>query len=106
MAVKAFKAAAAMSRRAVQGVMIAAGAGSETLFRQIDALAAGQKLNANIAEWAHQIRLFGNDGAHPGSDGLEEVTEAEAMAALGFLDELLKWLYILPDDLAKARARS
>lgn len=63
-------------------------------------------LNEALGDWSHHIRLLGNSGAHPGDDGLETVSAQEAEEVLAFLDELLKWTYVMPDRLMKARLRT
>lgn len=100
--VKAHKAAAAMARRAVQGVCIDQGAKKGHAFDQINELIASGKLHKELGSWAHRIRLLGNSGAHPGDDGLETVTAAEADDVLEFLDRLLEWTYVMPARLEKS----
>jgi Domain of unknown function (DUF4145) len=102
--IRAFRAAAAMARRAVQGVTIEQGAKGSTLNAQLKDLEAKATLHPTLIEWADHIRLLGNSGAHPGADGLETVTEEEAAEVVRFLDELLRWLYELPAETAAARA--
>lgn len=99
------KSVAAMSRRAVQGICIDKQASPKKVLRdQIDELGTSQALHRNLVQWAHQIRLFGNVGAHPGDDGLEDITEDEARQVVAFLDELLRYVYELPDRLSKLQA--
>lgn len=100
----AFRAAAAMARRAVQGVAIEQSAKGSTLNAQLKDLEAKATLHPMLIEWADHIRLLGNSGAHPGTDGLETVSEEEAAEVVRFLDELLRWLYELPAETAAARA--
>jgi Domain of unknown function (DUF4145) len=101
--VGAFRAAAAMARRAVQGVAIEQGPRA-TLNAQLKDLQARATLHQTLIDWADHIRLLGNSGAHPGADGLETVSEEEAAEVVRFLDELLRWLYELPAETAAARA--
>jgi hypothetical protein len=102
--VGAFRAAAAMARRAVQGIAIERGATGSTLNAQLKDLEAKATLHPTLIEWADHIRLLGNSGAHPGTDGLETVSEEEAAEVVRFLDELLRWLYELPAETAAAWA--
>jgi hypothetical protein len=102
--VGAFRGAAAMARRAVQGVAIERGAKDAPLNAQLRELEASTTLHPTMVERADHIRLLGNAGAHRGADGLETVSEDEAREVVRFLDELLRWLYELPAETAAARA--
>jgi hypothetical protein len=104
LSIRAFRGAAAMARRAVQGVAVEQGAKDATLNAQLRELKATATLHPTMVEWADHIRLLGNVGAHPGADGLETVSEDEAREVVRFLDELLRWLYELPAETAAARA--
>jgi Domain of unknown function (DUF4145) len=85
-------------------VAIEQGAKGSTLNAQLKDLEAKATVHHTLIEWADHIRLLGNNGAHPGSDGLETVSEEEAGDVVRFLDELLRWLYELPAETAAARA--
>jgi Domain of unknown function (DUF4145) len=100
----AFRGAAAMARRAVQGIAVEQGAKDGNLHAQLKELETKATLHPTMVEWADHIRLLGNVGAHPGADGLETVSEDEARDVVRFLDELLRWLYELPAETAAARA--
>jgi hypothetical protein len=104
LSVGAFRGAAAMARRAVQGIAIERGAKDAPLNAQLKELEVSTTLHPAMVEWADHIRLLGNAGAHPGADGLETVSEDEAREVVLFLDELLRWLYELPAETAAARA--
>ncbi len=91
--VKAFKATAAMCRRAVQGTAIQLGAPKGWARDQIDWLADNRKITPLLQTAAHQVRVFGNTGAHPGEDGLDEVTESEADDAILLTEELLDHVF-------------
>jgi hypothetical protein len=104
LSIRAFRGAAAMARRAVQGVAVEQGAKDAKLSAQLKELEAKATLHPTMVEWADHIRLLGNVGAHPGADGLETVSEDEAREVVRFLDELLRWPYELPAETAAARA--
>ena len=104
LSIRAFRGAATMARRAVQGVAVERGAENAKLYDQLKELEATATLHPMMVEWADHIRLLGNTGAHPGTDGLETVSEDEARDVVRFLDELLRWLYELPAETAAARA--
>jgi len=105
MGITAYKAAAAMARRATQGVCVDQNATPAKLSVQIKELVKAGTLHPRLGEWADEIRYFGNDGAHPGDDGLDTVSEEDAKDALAFLDQLLEWTYVAPWTLQQSRAR-
>lgn len=100
------KAAAAMFRRAVQGASIDKGAPDRPLRDQIDWLADNNRITRDMKDWAHELRLFGNAGAHPGKDLLDTVTEAEAQDAFVFAKSFLEYLYVMPHRVASRRGRA
>ena len=92
----ASKAAAAMARRAAQGVCVERGADpGKRLADQIDQLGEQGELTARLVGLSHEVRVLGNSGAHPGDDGLEEVSRDEAEQAISFLEHLLSHVYII-----------
>ena len=100
----AYKAAVNMFRRALQQVMLEKNAPKgKRLIDQIDALVDDRVLPQDIGEWAHEIRLWGNDGAHPSNDGLEKVTEEETEEVRGFLERLFESVYIMPAKVVRSR---
>jgi len=97
--VNAFKAASAMARRAVQGVCLDLGANPKhRLFAQIDALNEKGEFTNRLRRLAHKVRLFGNNGAHPGEDGLDDVVPEDARQAVAFVEHVLQHVYILGGD--------
>lgn len=100
--VGATKATATMCRRALQGACLDQGANpKKRLVDQIDEVIAANKVHASLKEWADAIRLMGNSGAHPGDDGLEEVTAEEAEDILAFAEQFMELTYV-----ASARVKS
>ena len=92
-----------MCRRAIQASCIAQGAGKDKkLVAQIDELATKGLITGPLKEFAHEVRLEGNTGAHPDTDGLDEVTDKDANAIIEFTREYLHHVYVMP---AKLRAR-
>lgn len=103
--VKANKASVAMCRRALQSSVIEKGAKKDRLVDQIDELHERQIITKDIRDWAHEIRLTGNIGAHPDEDGLQDVTHEEAEELIKFTEEYLNYVYIMPAKVAQKRAR-
>jgi Domain of unknown function (DUF4145) len=65
-----------------------------TLYERIDALAARHDITTAMQEWAHQVRLIGNDANHEEY----EPKEADIEAIASFTETLLKYLFTLPTE--------
>jgi hypothetical protein len=63
---------------------------------RIDALAASGALTPQLKEWAHQVRLDGNDAVHDE----DPFTKDEAEELLDFTELFLTYVYALPGRLA------
>jgi hypothetical protein len=96
----AWRACAAMARRAIQGACFNKGAPDKKLVEQIDWLEEQRLITPQMKDVAHRIRLSGNAGAHPDVDGLKDVTEIDAQRLLEFLDDFVKYVYEIPGRLA------
>ncbi|MDH5449058.1 MAG: DUF4145 domain-containing protein [Candidatus Bathyarchaeota archaeon] len=94
-----------MCRRALQSSVIERGARKGRLVDQIDELYGNQIITKDIRDWAHEIRLTGNIGAHPDDDGLEDIQPDNAEELLKFMEEYLNYVYIMPAKVAAKRAR-
>jgi hypothetical protein len=103
--VGSYKGAAALARRAVQGVCIERGAKKDLLVKQIQALVGAGGLHPHLGDWATEVRILGNVGAHPGEDGLDQVSKEESSDILNFLDQMLDWTYVMPGKLDETRRR-
>ena len=101
------KAAAAIALRAVQGVCVEKKAArGRRLYDQIEELGRAQVFHPALVDWALQIRLLETMVSRPDEDGLDAVTQEDAVGVIAFLDELLRFTYELPDRLAKLRAET
>ena len=101
----AWKSTVVMCRRAVQGSCIERGAKPDNLANQIDELQANGLLTVQLKEWTHQIRKFGNFGAHP-DENLGDATQDDATQMIEFLDTFLRYVYEMPAQIAAAQKRS
>lgn len=101
-----YRACAAMCRRSLQSGLLAEGAPRTTLEKQIDEMHAKDrdKFTKNITDSAHKIRIFGNWGAQPDDDGLQDVTKEEAHASLKFLSNLFNYVYKMPAEVSKSNS--
>jgi len=96
-----YRAAAVMARRTLEAVTADQGESDGRLVDRLERMAAGHKLLPTLADWATELRLVGNVGAH--FDAMNDVSKDDAAALLGFLRELMKYLYELPAQLARRR---
>ena len=70
-----------------------------TLYERIEKAANQQGLTPDLADWAHRIRLDGNDAVH----GDEEFSKEDAERLHAFTELVFLYLFTLPGMLAKAR---
>src|SRR3989344_9222348 len=106
-AVGAYRAAGFMARRALQICYIEKGAPDNKLQDQIDWLLNQQIITKELKEWAHEVRLTGNDAAHPPKDVLkdEAVSSEDADDILTLLEKFIDVLYIAPALAEERRQR-
>jgi hypothetical protein len=100
--IKSYKASVVMCRRAIQSSAIALKAAGGRLIDQIDDLFKSGKITDALKDFAHEVRLTGNDGAHPDKDGLSEVKEKDSADIIEFTREYLHHVYVMP---AKLKSR-
>ena len=104
--IKAFKATVVMCGRAIQTSALALGAGGTRLVDQIDDLFKKGKITEALKDFAHEVRLVRNDGAHPDKDGLADVTEQDASAVIEFTREYLHHVYVMPAKLSARKGKT
>ena len=73
-----------------------------TLYTRIDEAAKAHLITADMAAWAHEIRLDANDQRHADEEALLP-TDVEAAKTLGFADALAQFLYVLPAMVSRGR---
>jgi Domain of unknown function (DUF4145) len=100
--VQAYKASVTMCRRALQASCVELKAKDGKLQDQIDELAAKGAITQSLKEMAHEVRLTGNDGAHPGKDGLNDVSPNDARDMIEFTREFFHHVFVVP---ARLKAR-
>lgn len=71
------------------------------LFERIAKLAERNVIPQAMADWAHEVRLIRNAGAHEG----EPVQREDLIAARDFTDAFLRYLITMPEMVAARRAR-
>lgn len=73
-----------------------------TIAQRIDALAAKNLLTPDLKDWAHEVRLGGNDAAHDE----DPFSHEEAEELLSFVELYLTYVYALPGRLKSRRERA
>lgn len=108
LSIGAWRAAAAMARRSIQSAAYNKECPRRIrlVVEQIDWLENKRLITPLMKDVAHQIRLGGNLGAHPDSDGLKDVDEEDAHELVRFMDDFIAFLYQIPARLEQAKERS
>jgi Domain of unknown function (DUF4145) len=97
------RAAMLMARAAVQRGVRHLVARRGNLKHELAGLLAEQKITQDLHDFATEVRLAGNDVAHP--EELGDVSEAEALESLTFMDEFLRVAIALPERTKARRAQ-
>lgn len=71
------------------------------LEKRIDRMAAEGKLTPALRDWAHRLRLDGNDAIH----GMGDTTTEEALELQSLTKFVLTYLYTLPHSIREAQER-
>ncbi len=101
--IDANRASCAMFRRSLQNALVILGANHKLdLIKQINSL---ENLPGDIKDWAHQIRIFGNWGAHPDKDNLKQVDPEDVEEVNDFIAKFFLYLFIMPQKVKLSRAK-
>jgi hypothetical protein len=103
--VSAWKATITMCRRVVQSTCIDKNASGSDLKTQIENLKKAGTIDDTLEQWAHQIRFFGNFGAHP-DPAFGSITKDDATVMIEFMELFLVRVYEMPEKINQARTRS
>ena len=95
------RAAVVMARRTLEAVTTDKGETQGVLADRLKALATKGILQSDLAEWAREVRMIGNTGAH--YDPLNKASMEDARDLMNFLRELLRYLYEMPAELKRRR---
>lgn len=98
------RASAVMSRRTLEAITVDKGETKGSLAERLNNLGTKGILHPTLSEWAKEVRLVGNSGAH--FDPIEKVSIEDARQLVNFIRELLKYLYELPAELHKRRSQT
>jgi hypothetical protein len=102
--VSAWNAVGAMCRLAIQHVVLDKQAAGATLFEQIRDLHNKGLISKRVADFAHQVRMIGRDGAHADTS-LAGLTQDDASDSLYLLEAITDELYVDTARLEQQRAR-
>jgi len=91
-----------LTASAVDAMLKDKGYKAGTLNARIDEAAKGHLITAEMAAWAHEIRLDANDQRHADEAGALP-NEADAKKVIEFASALAQFLYILPAQVARGR---
>lgn len=95
------RASAVMARRTLEAITADKGETKGDLADRLKNLATKGVLLPTLADWAREVRLVGNVGAH--FDPIKTVSKKDAEQLVTFVRELLKYLYELPAELARRK---
>jgi hypothetical protein len=95
------RASAVMARRTLEAITVDKGETTGVLADRLKKLASNGTLLPTLADWAKEVRLVGNAGAH--FDPINSVSKKDAEDLIAFVRKLLRYLYELPADLARRK---
>jgi Domain of unknown function (DUF4145) len=95
------KGVVAMCRRTMQGLAEDKGATGGNLKGEIDDLLSKGLITKSLHDAAHEIRYFGNFGAHPRDDGLDNISNEDVRQILQLTEDFLVDINIRPYQTAE-----
>lgn len=93
-----------LTASAVDAMLKDKGLKDGSLFSRIDAAAKNALITAEMAAWAHEIRLDANDQRHADEERPLPST-ADATRCIEFASALAQFLYVLPARVQRGRAQ-
>lgn len=96
-----YDAAGMMCRKVLESTTRDLGENTGNLYQRIEALAASHVITDAMRDWAHAIRIDGNEAAHED----EPMDEATALDMLNFTELMLMYAYTLPGMLTMRQNR-
>lgn len=100
---KAYKAAVVMVRSVLEGACQDNGVEAWPLVKGLERMRESGLIDGTISEWAHALRILGNEGAHFTG---KQVSRNDAEDSLAFAEALLDHIYVLRkrfEEFAKRR---
>ena len=93
-----------LTASAVDSMLKEKGLKTGSLYKRIDQASAEHLITAEMAEWAHEVRLEANDQRHADDEAVLP-NEADAQKAVDFALALAQFLFVLPSRVAQGRAK-
>lgn len=90
-----------LCRRVMQHIALDKGASGRNLMEQINDTLAKGLITRSLHDAAHEVRYFGNFGAHPQDDNLDDISSDDARAVIDIVDQFLGDLYVRPFNTQK-----
>jgi hypothetical protein len=87
----AYTAAVVMVRRTIEAVCSENGINARTLLKSLELMKEKHLIDDRLAEWAQELRVLGNEGAHFTG---KRVSRADAHDALALAEAILDYLYV------------
>ncbi|MFJ6139280.1 DUF4145 domain-containing protein [Kitasatospora sp. NPDC092286] len=97
---RAYPATVVMTRRAVELACKAQGATGRDLRQKLICLKDSQKIEGRLYDWADELRMLGNEGAHG-----DHSSRQDAEDALSFAEALFDYMFVLADRYEQFRKR-
>lgn len=89
-----------LAASAVDAMLKEKGYKDGSLFSRIDKASVNHLITAEMATWAHQVRLEANDERHA-DDGAELPDENDARLSVDFAKALAEFLFVLPSKVTR-----
>ncbi|MFD5437032.1 DUF4145 domain-containing protein [Kitasatospora sp. NPDC127067] len=97
---RAYSATVVMTRRAVELACKAEGASGRDLRQKLLDLKAAQRIEGRLFDWADELRMLGNEGAHG-----DHSSRQDAEDALSFAEALFDYMFVLADRYEQFKRR-
>jgi hypothetical protein len=98
----AYTAAVVMVRRTLEGVCADNGVKKTPLFKALEQMKENGLIEGRLLEWAQELRVLGNEGAHFTG---HRVSREDAQDALALAEALLDYLYVFSAQFAEFKDR-
>ncbi|WNF56045.1 DUF4145 domain-containing protein [Pseudomonas sp. SG20052] len=93
-----------LTASAVDSMLKTKGLKEGSLYSRIEKASAEHLITAEMAAWAHEVRLDANDQRHDDEDGALP-DEADARKSIEFATALAQFLFVLPASVARGREK-
>lgn len=99
---KAYTATVVMVRRTLEGVCAQHGINKKPLYKAFEEMKSVGLIEGRLLEWAQELRVLGNEGAHFTG---KPVTRQDASDAVALAEALLDYLYVFNEQFLQFKER-